>query len=136
MRSVILFLMLLGSAMAPASAQTAPGRISASGVGVAAGGAGSSIVAANTAVTVFAAGWMVSTNLVGEQYPRFSACDIVNPLTTSEPLYVDLVTTATIGGQTSIPLMPGQSYRISKALSGAVTAVAATAGHSFVTVCY
>jgi hypothetical protein len=130
----ILFLLLL--ATVPASAQTSPGRSGPLGVGTAAGASVSSVTTANVAVTVFAAGWMLTTNLVGEQFPRFSACDIVNPGTATEPLYVDLVTTATIGGATSIPLQSGQSYRISKPITGAVTAVAATAGHSFVTVCY
>ena len=82
------------------------------------------IIAANTAVTVFAAGSFVNV------------ADIINPINASETLYVDVVATAVAGAVTSIPLAPGQAYRISCPITTAVTAVAATAGHSFIAVGY
>lgn len=84
----------------------------------------SSIATAGTAVTVFAADAIATV------------ADIVNPPAATEPLYIDFVATAAIGSATSIPLSPGQAYRISSPLSTAVTAVAATAGHSFVAVTF
>jgi hypothetical protein len=82
------------------------------------------IVTANVPVTVFAAGSIVNV------------ADILNPTSQTEPLYVDIVAPAAVGAPTSIPLQPGQAYRISAPVSTAVTAVAATAGHSFVAVTY
>ncbi len=128
--------LLLVLAAAPACAQTPPGWSAPLGVGTASTGSVSTIVTGGVAVIVFPAGFMLSSNLVGEQYPRFSVCDILNPPDAKEPLYLDLVTTATIGGGSSLPLSPGQAYRISKPVRGAVTAVAASSGHSYATVCY
>jgi hypothetical protein len=82
------------------------------------------IATGNVAVTVFAAGSIVNV------------ADIINPEGAGEPLYIDFVTTAVAGSATSIPLLPGQAYRISCPLTSAVTAVAATAGHGFVAVSY
>ncbi len=82
----------------------------------------SSIVTGGTAVTVFAAG--VIENVA----------DIINPPSASETLYIDFVTAAVAGSATSIPLSPGQAYRISGPITTAVSAVAATAGHAFVAV--
>jgi hypothetical protein len=87
-------------------------------------GAATSIATGGVAVTVFAAGSIVDV------------ADIVNPPTATEPLYVDLVHVASIGSSSSIPLQPGQSYRVSGPITTAVTAVAATSGHSFVAVRY
>ncbi len=82
------------------------------------------IATANVPVTVFAAGRIVNV------------ADILNPPGQTEPLYVDIVSPAAVGAPTSIPLQPGQAYRISAPIGTAVTAVAATAGHSFVAVTY
>lgn len=87
-------------------------------------GLATSIVTGGVAVTVFAAGSIVDV------------ADIVNPISSTEPLYVDLVHKASIGASSSIPLEPGQAYRVSGPITTAVTAVAATAGHSFVAVRY
>lgn len=84
----------------------------------------SKVVTANVAVTVFAAGSIVNV------------ADIVNPSTASEPLYLDVVAPATAGSATSVPLLPGQAYRVSTPITTAVTVVAATAGHGFVAVSY
>jgi hypothetical protein len=84
----------------------------------------SQIATANVAVTVFAAGSIAHV------------ADIVNPSTATEPLYVDIVAPATAGSATSIPLIPGQAYRVSTPISTPVTAVAATAGHVFIAVGY
>ena len=84
----------------------------------------SSITTGGTAVTVFAANAIVNT------------ADIINPATASEPLYVDFVNTASIGGATSIPIPPGGAYRISRPINHAVTAIAATTGHAFIAVRY
>ena len=62
--------------------------------------------------------------------------DIVNPVTASSVLYVDVLNVASAGTATSIPLQAGQSYRVSQPLSTAVTAVAADGGHAFVAVAY
>lgn len=82
------------------------------------------IATANVPVTVFAAGSVVNV------------ADILNPPAQTEPLYVDIVSPAAAGAPTSIPLQPGQAYRVSAPISTAVTAVAATAGHSFIAVTY
>ena len=82
------------------------------------------IVTANVPVTVFAAGSIVHV------------ADVINPAGASEPLYVDIVGPAAVGSATSIPLLPGQAYRVSVPIASAVTAVAATAGHAFVAVRY
>jgi hypothetical protein len=82
------------------------------------------VAAAHTAVTVFAAGCIRNV------------ADIINPASANEILYVDFVTTAVAGAPTSIPLAPGQAYRISGPITTAVTAVAATAGHNFIAVSY
>jgi len=84
----------------------------------------SQIVTANVAVTVFAACSIVSV------------ADIINPTTATEPLYIDVVTQAKAGSATSVPLLPGQAYRVSTPICTALTAVAATAGHAFVAVSY
>ena len=84
----------------------------------------SSISVANTAVVVFTAGTIVNV------------ADIINPPSATEILYIDFVTTAVAGSATSIPLQPGESYRISSPVASVVTAVAATAGHSFIAVRY
>ena len=83
-----------------------------------------SIVSANLAVTVFAANSIVNV------------ADIENPPTASEPLYIDIVTTASAGSATSFALSPGAAYRISGPITTAATAVAATSGHAFVAVRY
>jgi hypothetical protein len=68
--------------------------------------------------------------------------DIINPATmpagvpADEVLYVDLVNPASPGQPTSIPLLPGQTYRVSAPIAGDVTAVAATAGHPIIAVAY
>ena len=82
------------------------------------------IATANVPVTVFAAGSIVNV------------ADIVNPSTATEPLYVDIVGPAVAGSATSIPLLPGQAYRVSTPIVTAVSAFAATAGHSFVALRY
>jgi hypothetical protein len=89
-----------------------------------AGPSASQITTANVPVTVFAAGSIVNV------------ADVLNPSNQTEPLYVDIVAPATAGAATSIPLLPGQAYRISAPVKTPVTAVAATAGHSFVAVTY
>lgn len=75
-------------------------------------------------VTVFAANTIANV------------ADIINPVTASETLFIDVVGTAAAGSATSIPLLPGQAYRVSTPISTPVSAVAATAGHSFVAVRY
>jgi hypothetical protein len=82
------------------------------------------IATANVPVTVFAASSIVNV------------ADVINPASATEPLYVDVVTAAAAGSATSVPLLPGQAYRVSSPLCTAVTAVAATAGHAFVAVSY
>ena len=94
------------------------------GISTPAGPLASTIATGGVAVTVFAAGSM--TNVI----------DIINPPSATETLYVDIVATALAGAPTSIPLVPGQAYRVSGPISTAVTAVAATAGHAFVAVSY
>lgn len=89
-----------------------------------AGPLASRVATANVPVTVFAAGGIVN------------AADIVNPTTASEPLYLDIVAPAMIGSATSIPLLPGQAYRVSNPITTPVSVVAATAGHSFIAVKY
>jgi hypothetical protein len=84
----------------------------------------SQVATANVAVTVFAAGTIQNV------------ADIVNPLTATETLYVDIVGSAVCGAPTSIPLAPGQAYRVSAPIKSAVTVVAATAGHGFNAVMY
>jgi hypothetical protein len=84
----------------------------------------SQVAEANKAVTVFDAGTIVNV------------ADILNPPSASEPLYVDLVADASAGSATSIPLQPGQGYRVSAPITTAVSVVAATAGHAFVAVRY
>ncbi len=84
----------------------------------------SQVATANVPVTVFAAGCISNV------------ADIINPSTATEPLYIDLVAPAAAGSATSIPLLPGQAYRISTPIQSPVTAVAATAGHAFVAVRY
>ena len=83
-----------------------------------------SIATGGTAVVVFAAGAIVNVG------------DIANPPTATEPLYVDIVTTAVAGSATSFPLAPGGFYRVSGPITTAVSAVAATGGHAFVAVRY
>ena len=82
------------------------------------------VATANVPVTVFAAGSITHV------------AEIINPATASEPLYLDIVAPAVIGSATSIPLLPGQAYRVSTPITTAVSVVAATAGHSFVAVTY
>src|SRR4051794_1216147 len=69
------------------------------------------IVAAGTAVTVFGAGTIDDV------------ADIINPPDATATLYIDIVATAAIGAATSVPLTPGQSYRISGPIASVVTAV-------------
>jgi hypothetical protein len=92
--------------------------------GVPTGPLAAKIVTANVPVTIFAASSIANT------------ADIINPPTATEPLYVDVVGPATAGSATSVPLLPGQAYRVSSPLCTPVTAVAATAGHAFVAVSY
>ncbi len=84
----------------------------------------SQVATANVPVTVFAAGSVVNV------------ADVINPSTASEPLYLDIVAPAAIGSATSIPLLPGQAYRVSTPITTPITVVAATAGHAFVAVGY
>ena len=84
----------------------------------------SQVATANTPVTVFAPG---TINHVA---------DVINPVTAAEPLYIDIVAPAAIGSATSVPLLPGQAYRVSGPISTAVSAVAATGGHAFVALKY
>jgi hypothetical protein len=121
--ALLLVLLIAGAA----HAQTPPGAEATPGVGVPSGLPASAIVTGGIAVTVMPAGWMV---------PHYGVCDIVNPATATELLYVDLVNPAAAGASTSIPLQPGWAYRISKQIGSAVSAVAATTGHPIVGVCY
>lgn len=84
----------------------------------------SQVAQANIPVTVFAACSIVSV------------ADIINPTSATEPLYVDVVGPALAGSATSVPLQPGQAYRVSSPICTPLTVVAATAGHSFVAVSY
>ena len=94
------------------------------GISTPSGPLAGTIATGGVAVTLFAAGTM--SNVI----------DIINPPGAAEPLFVDFVATALAGAATSIPLVPGQWYRISGPISTAITAVAATAGHAFVAVSY
>ncbi len=123
MRRRIVLLALALAVFAMNSRLTAEAKVVS---GVASGLAAASVAAAGVAVTILPAGWM----------PAYSVCDIVNPPTATEPLYVDLVQPAQVGAATSIPLSPGQAYRISAAIARDVSATAATAGHPIVGVCY
>jgi hypothetical protein len=67
-------------------------------------------------------------------FPNYA--DILNPNTATEPLYVDIAAPAAAGQSTSLPLQPGQAYRVSKPTATPVTVVAATAGHAFEAVAY
>ena len=87
-------------------------------------GAATSIVTGGTAVTVFPAGSIVNV------------ADIVNPPNASEVLYVDITTVAVAGSASSVPLMPGQPFHICGPLTTAVSAVAATGGHTCIAVRY
>ncbi len=89
-----------------------------------AGPLASQIAVANVAVTVFNPG---DIGVVA---------DVINPPSATEPLYLDFVATALAGSPTSIPLLPGQAYRISGPLATPVTVVAASAGHAFVALRY
>jgi len=102
----------------------APVRVTPPLPGAAIGPLASQIVAANVPVTVFAACSIVNV------------ADIINPPAAIEPLYVDVVAPAVAGSATSVPLLPGQAYRVSCPLHTPITAVAATAGHTFVAVSY
>ena len=73
--------------------------------------AGTAITTANTAVTVFAAGSVLT------------GCDIVNAGTGI--LYLDMTTTAIIGAATAMPLQPGQSFHCPYPPTGPVSAIAA-----------
>jgi hypothetical protein len=84
----------------------------------------SQVATANVPVTVFAGCSIVNV------------ADIINPPTATEPLYVDVVAPAEAGSATSVPLLPGQAYRVSSPLCTPITVVAATAGHAFVAVSY
>jgi len=84
----------------------------------------SQVAMANIPVTVFAAGSIVNV------------ADVINPTTATEPLYIDIVAPALASSATSVPLLPGQAYRVSSPICTALTAVAATAGHAFVAVSY
>lgn len=66
----------------------------------------------------------------------FNTADIINQATATETLYVDVVTTAVAGSETSIPIEPGQAYRITGTITTAVSVVAATSAHAFVAVRY
>jgi hypothetical protein len=101
-----------------------PTRLTPPVPSIPAGPLASRIATAGVPVTVFAAGTIVNV------------ADIINPSTASEPLYVDLVGPALAGAPTSVPLLPGQAYRVSAPICTPVTAVAATAGHAFVAVSY
>ena len=79
------------------------------------------ITAANTAVTVFAAGTVAT------------GCDFVN--TGSAVLYLDFTAVASAGAATSIPLQPGQSFHCPYPPLGATSAVASQP-QSFVAVRY
>ncbi len=65
-----------------------------------------------------------------------NVADIINPTTAPGALYVDIFTTAAIGLPTSLPLQPGQSYRVSGPISTAITVVSAYNGHAFNAVAY
>lgn len=82
------------------------------------------ITTGNVAVVVFGANTITS-----EAY-------IQNPPDATEPLYVDMVNTATIGSSTSSPIYPGGTFHISRPITTQVTAVAATSGHAFSAVKY
>lgn len=81
------------------------------------------ITEANTLVVVF------------DAYLIWNVADIINTNPT-ETLYIDFVQDVEIGQATSIPILPGQSYRISHPISTRVTAVSTLVGHSFVAVRY
>ncbi len=79
------------------------------------------VATANTAVTVFPAGAVVT------------GCDIIN--TGTGVLYLDFTTTAVSGSGTALPLQPGQSFHCPYPPSGAVSVVAA-APQNFVAIRY
>ena len=127
MRTLFLLLALLLAGVA--RADTAPGVAATPGVGVPNGLPVSAIVTGGVAVTLMPAGWMV---------PNYAVCDIQNDpnAPSGELLYVDLKATALAGRSTSFALIPGQVYRISRPISTAVSAVAATTGHLIIGSCY
>jgi hypothetical protein len=82
-----------------------------------------------------------AVNAVG---PGANGGYITNPLlgvdqgvATAEPLFVDPVTSAILGGYgTTIALQPGQTYNIVSGSTNPVTVNAATGGHRFTVVVY
>ena len=84
----------------------------------------STIVTANVPITVFAAGSILNV------------ADVYNPPSAPGVLYLDIVTTADPSNSTSLPLAPGGSYRISKPITTACTAVSAYSAHQFCAVRY
>ena len=124
MRALLLLLLL---AVAPAQAQTGAGVAAMPGVGNPAGLLVSQVTTGGVAVTIMPAGWMAGT---------YAVCDIVNPPTSAGTLYIDPTTAALAGAATSIPVQPGQAYRISRPISSPVSAVAADSGHPIVGICY
>ena len=71
----------------------------------------SSIATANTAVTVFPPGSVLT------------GCDIIN--SGGGVLYIDFTATAVIGAATSLPLQPGQSFHCPFPPAGGMSAIAA-----------
>lgn len=98
-------------------------------IGTPTAGLAHAVVTANTAVTVFSSGTIVN------------GAYITNPVSAATPLFVNPVTTATVPATpgatdgTTIELAPGQTFTTGPTIV-AVTANAATAGHSFVAVRY
>lgn len=89
----------------------------------------SQVATGGTAVTLLAAGAMAAHG--------WSVCDIVNPPGTTTALYVDFIGTATAGAATSIPIpAAGGTYRISRPISTAVSAVSSDSAHPVVMACY
>lgn len=97
-------------------------------IGTPTAGLAHAVVTANTAVTVFSSGTIVN------------GAYITNPVSATTPLFVNPVTTATVPATgttdgTTIELAPGQTFTTGPTIV-AITANAATAGHSFVAVRY
>jgi hypothetical protein len=65
-----------------------------------------------------------------------NVADIINPPDAPGVLYVDIVTDAAAGSATSIPIGPGQAYRVSSPINAPVSVTSKTAGHAFVAVRY
>ena len=126
MRGSIACLSMLLAAAA-AHADIAPGVAAVPGVGNPLAPLTGTVATGGAPVTVYAAGVMAG---------RCSVADIQNPPGATESLFVDINAAASSSAATSFELGAGMSFRVSRPVATAISAVAATAGHPFHATCY